>query len=334
MLERTASIRACRIGLLSICHALCVSVTASCGGRACCAKALRWPRLLRWWCRRALAAAQNRCEAFHIYWWPLYDVVTLHRGSQASRSTPLSRAAVPPASRRRCGSRTSCTAAAPTRWPPACGKRTRWVAPLCCCYSRYTLHELRKFCVERVSGVPATGLWARGEAGGAPVPFRACGARVMVCWYARQGIASKTLPFLSGECSGWPWMQPSISRTDRKLTSSLVFFSPPPPQQALFEASLGRKYRSHPTVFQGTGRAGDTSTTKGAPRRNEDRPEFFKDLNRDSPTFLKYLANLPAKAATSPHHRRQLWETQRQRAAADGDRRLVASLKIAGVTDD
>lgn len=102
----------------------------------------------------------------------------------------------------------------------------------------------------------------------------------------------------------------------------------------MFEQTLGRKFASHPTSFYGTGRAGDLSIRVGTEPRNEEQAHFFKDLHRDSPTFIRYLASLPAKPETSPHLRRQLWHTQRQNDATSSDRSLVADLKFAGVDDD
>ena len=98
------------------------------------------------------------------------------------------------------------------------------------------------------------------------------------------------------------------------------------PKEVVFEQELGRKYNVHPELYRRTGRAGDLTIRSGSEPRNEEQKVFFATL-KDTPSFLRYVASLPPKAASSPHQRRAQWEAKQKRSETQSDRALVSTLK-------
>ncbi|GMH40977.1 hypothetical protein BSKO_08887 [Bryopsis sp. KO-2023] len=96
-----------------------------------------------------------------------------------------------------------------------------------------------------------------------------------------------------------------------------------------FERVLGRKVRLDYQSLKSTGYAGDLTNTYGAAKRSEDDPTFFR-IAVESPTFVRFMTNLPANSETSPHKRREMWFRQREESQRLEDAKLVESLGMRG----
>lgn len=98
-------------------------------------------------------------------------------------------------------------------------------------------------------------------------------------------------------------------------------------QELSFEKAIGRKVRVGQHTYEGSGRAGDLSAVFGAPKRPEDESTFFR-VAKDSRTYSRFVSNLPAKPAISPHQRREEGSRRMQQAERERERQLVAALPV------
>lgn len=118
------------------------------------------------------------------------------------------------------------------------------------------------------------------------------------------------------------YAEPAMPRLSRPAGATILRESD---QELSYERALGRKIRVGMDTYRGSGRAGDLSQSFAPPRRPEDDAVFFKSL-KDSPTFTRFVASLPAKPAVGPHQRRAE-ELRRQRMTElAAERQLVETL--------